>query len=291
MKQPNKIIAIVFAGVMTASCASMEMSEEDQSALGAAGGALAGVFLAKEAGASDWQAILAGAAVGYVGYRIGKHLSQNDQAALRQRTATALASSPDGETVEWQSAESDATALIRTSNTRQAEKEIDILRDERMAPTPTLDLIGEPYACVASSVNLRAGPSTSTAVIGSLEKGEVVHALGKVRGAPWVMIGRNDIAMGYAHDSLVAEHDESAAAQQQRLTGVFELDDVDMDEVNRQANATFERDNFVAVGDTVEINTECRTVAFEFAAEEGVEAESFDACRGPNGAWQTWDAA
>ncbi len=293
MNRRNRILAIVLAGAMAASCATTETGEEDRgAALGAAIGAIAGAFLAKEAGASGWQAILAGAAAGYAGYRIGKHLSQGEERALRRQTAAALASAPDGGTVEWQSDESDASARITTRNSRQERKEIDILRDERMASPPAIDVIGQPYASVGSNVNLRAGPSTNTAVIGSLSKGEVVHAIGKVRGRPWVMIGKNDIAMGYVHDSLVAEHDESAADRQHALTSPFELDDVDIDEVNRQANATFELDDFVAVGDTLEVNTDCRTVDFEFAAgAEAVETESLDACRGPNGSWQAWDAA
>ena len=287
----NRTIAIVLTSAMAAGCATMEMSEENKGALGAAVGAIAGVFLAKEAGASDWQAILAGAAIGYAGYRIGKHLSRNDEAALQRRTAAALASSPDGQTVEWHSDESDAKALITTRNSRQERKEIDILRDRRVTTPPPIDVIGMPYVSVGSSVNLRAGPSTDTQVVGSLNRGEVVHAIGKVRGAPWVMIGKNDIAMGYVHESLVTEYDETAAQQQQALTGIFDLDEVDIDEINRQAGATFELDDFVAVGDTIEVNTDCRTVDFEFVADEEVEGESLDACRGPNGAWQTWDAA
>ena len=197
-----------------------------------------------------------------------------------------MATAQDGEIVEWSSTESGAKATITTTNTREERKEIDILRDQRVASPPALDVIGKPYASVGSSVNLRAGPSTSTRVVGSLDKGEIVHAIGKVQGAPWVVIGKNNIALGYVHESLVAEHDESAAQQQATLTSTFELDDVDMEEVNREARATFEIDDLVTVGDTVEITTDCRTVKLDIVVDAKTETDSLDACRGPNGAWQ-----
>ena len=286
MNTLKKTMATLVACAMLTSCASMEMSEEDKARLGGALGAIAGALIANEAGAKDWQVILAGVAAGYAGYRIGKHLGRNDQAALQAHTASALASAQDGETVEWSSTESGAKATITTTNTREERKEIDILRDQRVASPPALDIIGKPFASVGSSVNLRAGPSTSTRVVGSLDKGEIVHAIGKVQGAPWVVIGKNNIAMGYVHESLVAEHDESAAQQPATLTSTFELDDVDMDEVNREARATFEIDDLVTVGDTVEITTDCRTVKLDIVVDAKTETDSLDACRGPNGAWQ-----
>ena len=283
LKNPLGAVAIC---TLLASCATMEMSEEDRARLGGAIGAIAGALIANEAGASDWQVVLAGIAAGYAGYRIGKHLSGNDQDALRARTASALSTAQDGETVEWASEESGAKARITTTGTRQERKDIDLLRDRRVDSPPPLDIIGKPYASLGSSVNLRAGPSTGTPVVGSLDKGEVVHAIGKVQGAPWVMIGRNNIALGYVHASLVAEHDPSVAEQQATLTGTFELDDVDMEAVNREAQEVFEIDDLVTVGDTVEVATDCRTVDIEIVAGTQTETESVDACRGPNGGWE-----
>ena len=286
MDKLRNALGAVAICAMLASCATMEMSEEDKARLGGAIGAIAGALIANEAGASDWQVVLAGIAAGYGGYRIGKHLSGNDQDALRARTASALSTSRDGETVEWASEECTAKARITTTGTRQERKDIDLLRDRRVDSPPPLDIIGKPYASLGSSVNLRAGPSTGTPVVGSLDKGEVVHAIGKVQGAPWVMIGRNNIALGYVHASLVAEHDSSVAEQQATLTGTFELDDVDMEEVNREAQAVFEIDDLVTVGDTVEVVTDCRTVEIDIVVGTQTETESVAACRGPNGGWE-----
>lgn len=286
MDRLKRSVGALAAGALLASCASMELTEEEKAAIGGAIGAIAGTLISKEAGATDWQAVLAGIAAGYAGYRIGAHLGKGDQMALQQRTASALSAARDGETVEWASTETTATARITTTDTRRETREIDLLRDQRVVPPPPLEIIGKPYAAVGSSVNLRAGPSTSTDVVGSLDKGEVVHAFGKVRGAPWVMIGRNSVALGYVHASLVAEHDASLAERQPALTGTFELDDVDIEEVNREARATFEIDDLVAVGDTVEVAADCRTVTIEIAVDAETETEQVDACRGPNGAWE-----
>ena len=133
MNTLKRTMGTLVACAMLTSCASMEMSEEDKARLGGALGAIAGALIANEAGASDWQVILAGVAAGYAGYRIGKHLGRNDEAALRARAASALATAEDGETVEWSSTESGARATITTTNTREETKEIDILRDQRVA--------------------------------------------------------------------------------------------------------------------------------------------------------------
>ena len=286
MDKVTKAVSVMVVVGMLAGCATMEMTEEERARLGATMGAIAGALIANEAGASDWQVVLAGIAAGYAGYRIGQYLGQNDQAALQQRTASALSNARDGETIEWASTESSARARITTIGTRQEIKNIELLRDHRVDSPPPLDIIGKLYTSLGSSVNLRAGPSTSTQVVGSLDKGEVVHAFGKVQDAPWVMIGRNDIAMGYVHASLVAEHDPSIAEQTPVLTGTFELDDVDMEEVNREARATFEIDDLVTVGDTVEVTTECRTVKIDIVVDEAAETDNVDACRGPNGGWE-----
>ena len=276
----------IAACALLTSCATMEMSEEDKAALGGALGAIAGALIANEAGANDWQVLLAGVAAGYAGYQIGKQLGQSDQAALRQRTALALSTAEDGETVEWASGESTASARITTANSRQETKDIDMLRDQRVTSPPPLEIIGRPYASLGNSVNLRSGPSTEAEVVGSLERGEVVHAFGRVQGAPWVMIGRNNIALGYVHDSLVAEHGASLVEQEPLLTGTFELEDVDMDQVNREARTTFEIDDLVTVADTVEVATDCRTVTIDIVIDDTTETEETDACRGPNGSWE-----
>lgn len=52
-------------------------------------------------------------------------------------------------------------------------------------------------------VNLRAGPSTRSPIIGRLQAGESFQALAKVDGKPWLLVGRGGKAIGYASESVV----------------------------------------------------------------------------------------
>ena len=284
MRRFNRIFCGLVAVSMLTSCATM--SEEDKAAISGIVGGIAGTLLAKELGASDWQAVLAGVALAYAGFELGKHLSRTDQVAVRQETATVLATAGDGETVTWESEESSATATITARDSRQQTREIEILRDNRIDAPPGLEIIGRPFVSVGSNVNLRTGPSTSAPVVGKLAKGDVVNAIGKVEDEPWIMIGRTNIAMGYVHSSLVAEQDESINNQVPTIHGTFELDEVDLAEVNKEANATFEIDEFEVVGDSFVVDTDCRTVDIEIVSDEGAETQSIDACRSLDGSWE-----
>jgi hypothetical protein len=54
-----------------------------------------------------------------------------------------------------------------------------------------------------STANLRAGPSTSTAVVGQLRAGDTVDGLARVRGQNWILVGRNGQGIGYVSESVV----------------------------------------------------------------------------------------
>jgi len=54
-----------------------------------------------------------------------------------------------------------------------------------------------------NTVNLRAGPSTRSRVVGRLAGGQNFEALAKVQGQPWLLVGRDGRAIGYAAESVV----------------------------------------------------------------------------------------
>lgn len=54
-----------------------------------------------------------------------------------------------------------------------------------------------------STANLRAGPSTSTAIVGQLRSGDQVDGLARVRGQSWLLVGRNGTGIGYVSESVV----------------------------------------------------------------------------------------
>jgi len=54
-----------------------------------------------------------------------------------------------------------------------------------------------------STAYLRASPSTQARSMGTLYAGDEVEALARVRGTPWLLIGRNGQGVGYVHESLL----------------------------------------------------------------------------------------
>lgn len=277
--------AVAACSVLAAGCATM--SEEDKAALSGLFSAAAGVAVAKALGADGWEAALIGLAAGYAGFQISKHLSESDQVAVREEAARALTNSEDGETVYWVSRESGAKASMTARDSRRETREVEALRDKRVETPPSLDLIGKPYVSTGSSVRLRSAPSTSADVLGSLNKGDVFHAIGKVQGRPWVMIGRSNIAMGYVHADLVAEQNAVEEPLATSLRGGFELDEVDLAQINEQAQATFELDDLEVVGDSFVLNeVQCRTLDMEIVSDSGTETLSVNSCQGADGHWE-----
>lgn len=61
-----------------------------------------------------------------------------------------------------------------------------------------------PRYTARSTANLRAGPSTSTAVVGQLRAGDYVDGLARVRGQNWILVGRNGQGIGYVSESVVS---------------------------------------------------------------------------------------
>jgi len=76
---------------------------------------------------------------------------------------------------------------------------------------PSYEAAGGVY--VASNVvNLRAGPSTRSAVVGKLAAGERFDALGLIPAGGWVLVGRSGDAVGYVAEALVRPAGETLAS-------------------------------------------------------------------------------
>lgn len=54
-----------------------------------------------------------------------------------------------------------------------------------------------------AGVNLRSAPTTRSAKVGALRRGERFEALGRVRGTNWVLVGQGGVAVGYVHAGYV----------------------------------------------------------------------------------------
>jgi uncharacterized protein YgiM (DUF1202 family) len=55
----------------------------------------------------------------------------------------------------------------------------------------------------ASTLNLRAAPTTRSARVGALRAGETFQALARVSGTEWILVGQNGVGVGYVHGAYV----------------------------------------------------------------------------------------
>lgn len=72
----------------------------------------------------------------------------------------------------------------------------------RVETIPPLEMMGGPYVAV-KDVNMRGGPSTRYAKVGSLYRGEVVNVVGKVEGRSWYLISERGVGTGYVYANLL----------------------------------------------------------------------------------------
>jgi outer membrane lipoprotein SlyB len=55
-----------------------------------------------------------------------------------------------------------------------------------------------------STVNLRSAPSTTSSTVGKLVSGQDFQAMGKVMNSDWILVGRNNVGVGYVKAAYVA---------------------------------------------------------------------------------------
>lgn len=274
----NRFSAAVIAGTMLTGCQTLQDNPKQVGGtlLGAGLGALAGSQMGSGKGQAAAIALgtLAGA---WIGNEIGKSLDAADQASFTKESAQALSSAQDGQPVFWNNPDSGASATMVASNTRRESRQVTVVRDKRMVWAPDIELMGEPYR-VVTNANLRQGPSTQTNVIGGLKAGETFKAVGRVSSGDWIVVGKNDRSIGYVYAPLVAP-----ALNED--TGGIDLDAPELRQAINLDEINLDDDSMVA--ETVSAETECRTLDYTINTSDGKSRnESFNACRGSDGAWE-----
>lgn len=243
-------------------------------------GAVAGGVLGNQVGGPYKQlAIVGGAVVGaLIGSAIGKALDDAEREAMQRRMAIALNKGKDGEAFSWASHKSNATAQFAPEKARKVDKRAKIVRASNIEATPPLELVGEPYIAKADT-KLLAGPRSGASAVGTLKKGEPVIAMGKVKGQPWMAVGRDNKLLGYVPNSqVIAQSEASSSGSFERVLYAAKADG-DSDRVQTAAASG------LAVDD-VETTTACREISFAIN-KDGTEAEKgkLDACKTPEGHW------
>lgn len=260
MHRAVRLLFVSLVCLTLTSCESVPLSKE---LMGTGAGAAVGGVIGGLAGDGNLVAIGAGVLVGgFIGNRIGKYLDDRDKELLAQSTSEAFSS---GTNQNFTNEETGVTGevVVESSEDKQESGEIPVLKD-RVASVPPLELVGEPYRA-RQQINVRGGPGTDYAVVGSLPSGNPVNVVGRVKDQRnWFMISEGGAGSGFVFSQLL-QRDLDAAKE------VSEQPAAKKSDVAKQS---------------YEYSTNCRTVIQKVKKKDGeVVQERIKACRGEQG-WQ-----
>lgn len=280
----RNITAIIVASTLVVSgCETMQqsgsgaISKED---LGTAIGASLGVLAGSQVGSGKGRvlAMVAGAlAGGLIGKNVGAALDERDRQALAQETQKVLESARDGESTEWRSTHTDASATITPISTETRTQPTKIKRTAKVAKVDHLTLLNAPYESSKNAI-VRSAPSTSAERVGSLPAGTTFTALGRTDN-DWIAVGRRGVTVGYVYAPLVRPVSEKPSDT---------ATDLDAMNVARQdpEQKGFDLDSLPIVSDKVVASTKCRTVKMDVRAGQQNETSEAQLCQAPDGAWE-----
>lgn len=190
------------------ACEGSGNKQEGGALIGAAAGALLGSKVAKN---EKTIGALVGAAAGAAaGAYIGCRMQTTDAALAEQATKKALET---GVAQTWSNKNTGNSGRISvlSSNYGPPIDGRNVRYAQGVQSLPSFEAAGGAYAA-ASSVNLRAGPSTSAKVVGKLAAGETVDVVGLAPAGGWVLVARSGFGVGYAATSLVRPTGQSVAS-------------------------------------------------------------------------------
>lgn len=255
--------------------------------LGAVIGGVVGSTFGKGKGQLIATAI--GAAAGaYAGNMFGASLDEADRRAVEKKTAEALGSVEDGKTVAWSNPDSGASATITPQDTHTETRKVALLRDKKIAPLPTLELIGETWEATTSA-NVRSAPSLDGEVLSGLQTGETFTAVGKVEGRDWIVVGQGRRTVGYVASSLVQKATLQTASAQPVTTSGVESSPlraaVDLDAMENDQAIDLDAEGLVA--EEVVASSTCRNMNVSITSKDGnSEQQHMKACKAGDGAWE-----
>jgi surface antigen len=181
------------------ACEQSGRKQEGGAAIGALVGALVGSQVSKNERALG---AVAGAALGAAaGSYVGCRMQSTDQARAQAATRAAL---EQGRGQSWSNPQTGASGRVEVL----AESFGPPIRGDRFRFAPgvqsyaTYEAAGGEYYALGT-VNLRRGPSASSAIVGKLASGERFTAMGSVAGGAWLLVDRFGEAAGYVSASVV----------------------------------------------------------------------------------------
>ncbi len=190
------------------ACEGSGGKQEGGALIGAAAGALLGRSVSKN---NKTLGTLVGAAAGAAaGGYIGCRMQSTDAALAEQATKKALET---GVAQTWSNSRTGNSGRINVVSSSYGPP-IDgrsLRYAQGVQSLPSFEATGGAYVA-SSTANLRAGPSTKSAVVGKVAAGETFDALGMAPTGGWILVGRSGYGVGYAAASLVRPYGQQVAS-------------------------------------------------------------------------------
>ena len=254
-------------------------------------GVTAGVLIGSQIGDGNGRtaAMIAGAlAGGYLGKTIGAKLDDRDRQALAQQTQQALQHSQDGQSSQWTSAHSGATATITPVKTETVQRQVAVKRTPKVQPVANMTLINQPYRAVKSA-NVRNAPDLHAEKVAGLPVDTTFTAIGRTDN-DWIMVGRRGVTIGYVYAPLVEQVIAAPAPSSAGQAVADSATDLDSLDVASAASKGIDLDaidlDAAPVEQQVAAQTTCRTLNYNVSAQGSQETQSVQACQAADGAWE-----
>ena len=254
-------------------------------------GVTAGVLIGSQIGDGNGRtaAMIAGAlAGGYLGKTIGAKLDDRDRQALALQTQQALQHSQDGQSSQWTSSHSGATATITPVKTETVQRQVAVKRTPKVQPVANMTLINKPYRAVKSA-NVRNAPDLNAEKVAGLPVDTTFTAIGRTDN-DWIMVGRRGVTIGYVYAPLVEQVKAAPAPSSSGQVVADSATDLDSLDVASAASKGIDLDaidlDAAPVEQQVAAQTTCRTLNYNVSAQGSQEYQSVQACQAADGAWE-----
>jgi len=285
-------LLLVTSIAIASGCANLSENEwVNKENIGTLVGVTAGVLIGSQVGDGNGRtaAMIAGAlAGGYLGKTIGAKLDDRDREALAQQTQQALQFSQDGQSSQWTSAHSGATATITPVKTETVQRQVAVKRTPKVQPVANMTLINKPYRAVKSA-NVRNAPDLNAERVASLPVDTTFTAIGRTDN-DWIMVGRRGVTIGYVYAPLVEQVIAAPAPSSAGQAVADSATDLDSLDVASAASKGIDLDaidlDAAPVEQQVVAQTTCRTLNYNVSAQGSQEAHSVQACQAADGAWE-----
>ena len=288
----SSVLLLSSAIALASGCANLSENEwVNKENIGTLVGVTAGVLIGSQIGNGSGRtaAMIAGAlAGGYLGKTIGAKLDDSDREALAQQTQQALQNSQDGQSSQWTSAHSGATATITPVKTETVQRQMSVKRSPKVQPVANMTLLNKPYRAIKSA-NVRNAPDLNAEKVAGLPVDTTFTAIGRTNN-DWIMVGRRGVTIGYVYAPLVEQVKPQPTPAGPSKTVADKATDLDSLDVANASSKGIDLDaidlDATPLEQQVTAQATCRTLNYDVTAKGSSEQQTVKACQAADGAWE-----